>query len=514
MIEMRRVDKIKERIPLIELRGITKSFPGVVANDDIHLTLYEGEIHALVGENGAGKTTLMKILYGEYRADKGEILVRGKPVRITNPSVAVALGIGMVHQHFMLVPGLTVLENIILGSEPVKNVVLDLSLARRKIEDIMNANAMPVDLDAYVEDLPVGLQQRVEILKLLYRGAETLVLDEPTAVLTPQETSELFKTLKALKAQGRGIIFISHKLNEVLEIADRITVIRRGRVVGEMPLEEASKEKIAEMMVGKPVVLEVENPRVEVGEECLVLKDVVYEEYGVKKLDGISFSVHAGEIYGVAGVEGNGQEELLKIVSGEIYPSAGEIHITNEVVNRIPPLGRRKLGVGHIPADRQAQGLFIDMPLYINAIVGWHWRQEFQKRGILDYKAMRSTGSTIIKNFDVRTPSVEVPASALSGGNQQKFVVGREISFDPTLLLAAYPTRGVDVGATEFIYKQLIDEKIRGKAVLLISADLEEILALSDRIGVLYRGEIIKEFSREEATPEIIGLYMLGVKEE
>ncbi len=514
MIEMRKIDTIKERIPLIELRGITKAFPGVVANDDIHLTLYEGEIHALVGENGAGKTTLMKILYGEYRADKGEILVRGKPVRITNPSVAVALGIGMVHQHFMLVPGLTVLENIILGSEPVKNVVLDISLARRKIEDIMNANAMPVDLDAYVEDLPVGLQQRVEILKLLYRGAETLVLDEPTAVLTPQETSELFKTLKALKEQGRGIIFISHKLNEVLEIADRITVIRRGRVVGEMPIEEASKEKIAEMMVGKPVVLEVDNPRVEVGEECLVLRDVVFEENGVKKLDGISFSVHAGEIYGIAGVEGNGQEELLKIISGEIYPSAGEIHITNKVVNRIPPLGRRKLGVGHIPADRQAQGLFIDMPLYVNAVVGWHWRQEFQKNGILDYKAMRSTASTIIRNFDVRTPSVEVPASALSGGNQQKFVVGREISFDPTLLLAAYPTRGVDVGATEFIYKQLIDEKIRGKAVLLISADLEEILALSDRIGVLYRGKIIKEFSREEATPEIIGLYMLGVKEE
>jgi len=275
----------------------------------------------------------------------------------------------------------------------------------------MQKNAMPVDLDAYVEDLPVGLQQRVEILKLLYRGAETLVLDEPTAVLTPQETTELFKTLKALKEQGRGIIFISHKLNEVLEIADRITVIRRGRVVGEMPIEEASKEKIAEMMVGKPVVLEVENPRVEVGEDCLVLKDVVYEENGVKKLDGISFSVHAGEIYGVAGVEGNGQEELLKI----IYPSAGEIRITDKLVNRIPPLGRRQLGVGHIPADRQAQGLFIDMPLYINVVVGWHWRQEFQKRGILDYKAMRSTASTVVKNFDVRTPSVEVPASAFCG---------------------------------------------------------------------------------------------------
>ncbi|NPV88753.1 ABC transporter ATP-binding protein [Coprothermobacteraceae bacterium] len=500
--------------PLIELRGITKVFPGVVANDDISITLRKGEIHALVGENGAGKTTLMKILYGEYKPDKGEIRVKGQPVRITGPSVAISHGIGMVHQHFMLVPGLTVLENIILGSEPAKGGVLDTAEARKKIEAIMAANAMPVDLDVDVEKLPVGLQQRVEILKLLYRGAETLILDEPTAVLTPQETNELFKTLRALKEQGKGIIFISHKLDEVIEIADRITVVRRGRIVGELPVQEATKAKIAEMMVGKPVLMEIPVPEVNVGDEVLTLEDVTFVEDGVKKLDGITLTVRSGEIYGVAGVEGNGQEELLKVVSGEYRPTSGKVMFGKQAVNSLDPLRRRRLGLGHIPADRQKQGLFINMPLYINAVVGWQWQDRFSRRGILNYKNMRTTAKEVVEKYDVRTPSVEVPANALSGGNQQKFIVGREISFDPTLLVAAYPTRGVDIGATEFIYRQLLEEKSRGKAVLLVSADLDELLTLSDRIGVLYRGRIVKEFSREEVTPEKIGFYMLGGREE
>jgi simple sugar transport system ATP-binding protein len=503
-----------EKVPLIELKGITKIFPGVVANDDVTLTLYPGEIHALVGENGAGKTTLMRILYGEYKPDKGEIFVKGRPVRITGPAVAVQLGIGMVHQHFMLVPGLSVLENIILGSEPVANSLVNEKAAREKVEKIMKDNAMVVDLDADVDNLPVGLQQRVEILKLLYRGAETLILDEPTAVLTPQETEELFKTLRSLKEQGKGIIFISHKLDEVVEIADRITVIRRGKVIGEMPVQEANRQKIAEMMVGKPVLLQVPIPEVQVGEDLLSLKDVTLLENGIKKLDMLSFNVRAGEVYGIAGVEGNGQEELLQVVSGEMKATSGEIIICGKHVNRMGPLERRRIGVGHIPADRQKQGLFVNMPLYINAAVGWQWRPEFQRHGVVNYQAMRNKAAGIVEQYDVRTPTVDVPANALSGGNQQKFIVGREISFDPYVLIAAYPTRGVDIGATEFIYRQILDEKARGKAVLVVSADLEEILALSDRIGVIYRGKIIKEFAREEATPELIGLYMLGVREE
>jgi simple sugar transport system ATP-binding protein len=496
------------------MEEITKVFPGVVANDAVSFDLQAGEVHAMVGENGAGKTTLMKILYGLYKPDSGAVLINEKQVEIRNPKEAIHLGIGMVHQHFMLIPPFTVLENIVLGEETHRAGVLQMEEPEQKVTRIMEMNNLLVDLSARVEDIPVGLQQRVEILKILYRGAEILVFDEPTAVLTPQEVGELFKTFKEMKRQGKGIIFISHKLDEVLEIADRITVIRRGRVIETLPRKGATKPQIAELMVGKPVFLEVEKESLEAGDVVLELKNVcMSSDKGQRVLDSINLVVREGEIYGIAGVEGNGQTELVQAIATRLRLDSGEILLQGTDIADWDVRVRREKGIGHIPEDRHRYGLLLPFSLADNISLGKHHLPPFVKRlQIIDSMKIRAYARKTIDEYDIRTPSELTTANALSGGNQQKVIIAREMSFEPKLLLAAQPTRGVDVGATEFIYRQLIRARGTGKAVLLVSADLDEILSLSDRIGVMYKGRIIREFRREETTKEMVGLYMTGEK--
>ncbi len=499
---------------LLELREITKRFPGVTANDAVSLDLRAGEIHALVGENGAGKTTLMKILYGLYRPDAGSILVRGSRISPRGPRDAIRRGIGMVHQHFMLFPPFTVLENVIIGEEAHRAGVLSFQAQRRRITALMEENRISVDLDAHVEDISVGIQQRVEIMKILFRGATILIFDEPTAVLTPQEVEELFKTFREMKRQGKGIIFISHKLDEVLEIADRITVIRQGRIVATMDRAEATKPRIAELMVGKPVLMEVDRPDVKTGRAVLEVKDLrVPSARGYMAVDGLTLSVHAGEIYGVAGVEGNGQSELVRAVAEGGQVSSGDILLEGTSILRWPVRQRRDSGISHIPEDRQKYGLLLPFSIAQNLTLGRHHRPPFvTAAGTVNNAAVRQSAREIIRTFDIRTPSETTPANALSGGNQQKAVVAREIAADPKLLVASQPTRGVDIGATEFIHRQLMKARSEGRAVLLVSADLDELLSLSDRIGVIFKGKIIREFDHEHAVKEEVGLFMTGEK--
>jgi simple sugar transport system ATP-binding protein len=499
---------------LLRMEGITKAFPGVVANDKISLDLREGEILALVGENGAGKSTLMKILYGLYRPDSGDILIRNRKTRIAGPRDAITQGIGMVHQHFMLIPPFTVLENIMLGSESSKLGVLSYAKPKSAASKLIELNNLHIDLNALVERLPVGLQQQVEILKILYRGAEILIFDEPTAVLTPQEADELFKTFRQMRAQGKGIIFISHKLDEVLDIADRITVIRRGKVIRTLDRAEASKPLIAELMVGKPVILNVDNPRLPPGRTVLDVDKLGFvNAEGVEALRDVSFQVHAGEIYGIAGVEGNGQSELIRAIAYRTKVSGGAVRLLGANLNGLDVRARRELGLAHIPEDRHKFGLLLPFSLADNFVLGAHYKKPYvsafrtQLRRQINDNAKR-----LIAQFDVRTPSEQTPALALSGGNQQKVIIAREMSSKPILLLANQPTRGVDVGATEFIYKQLVEAKKSGAAVLLVSADLDEIMSLSDRIGVMFKGKIIREFQREATTKEEVGFYMMGEK--
>ncbi len=497
---------------LLAMEEITKVFPGVRANDGVSFDLLTGEIHALVGENGAGKTTLMKILYGLQKPDSGTIYLRGQATVIRNPRDAIAQGIGMVHQHFMLVPPFSVLENIVLGEETHAAGVLRMETPAEKVEEIMRGNGLPVDLSVSVEELPVGLQQRVEILKILYRGAEILVFDEPTAVLTPQEVDELFKTFRMMKEQGKGIVFISHKLDEVLAIADRITVIRRGKVIETLLRAEASKAKIAELMVGKPVLLEVKKEVVETGSAILEVRNLRQTgERGNAVLKGVNLTISAGEIYGIAGVEGNGQSELVQAITEPVKLDEGEIQLQGYSILNWDVRSRRDAGIGHIPEDRQRFGLLLPFSLADNLTLGRHHRPPFVRGSQwIDSAKIRETARKTIQAFDIRTPSETTPANALSGGNQQKAIVAREMSFEPILLVASQPTRGVDIGAQEFIYSQLLEARQNGKAVLLVSADLDEILSLSDRIGVMFKGGIIKEFDRAEATRETIGLYMTG----
>jgi ABC-type uncharacterized transport system ATPase subunit len=501
---------------LLAMEEITKVFPGVRANDGVSFDLLTGEIHALVGENGAGKTTLMKILYGLQKPDSGTIYLRGQATVIRNPRDAIAQGIGMVHQHFMLVPPFSVLENIVLGEETHAAGVLRMEAPAEKIEEIMRGNGLPVDLSVSVADLPVGLQQRVEILKILYRGAEILVFDEPTAVLTPQEVDELFKTFRMMKEQGKGIVFISHKLDEVLAIADRITVIRRGKVIETLLRAEASKAKIAELMVGKPVLLEVKKEAVETGSAILEVRNLRQTgERGNAVLKGVNLTISAGEIYGIAGVEGNGQSELVQAITEPVKLDEGEIQLQGSSILNWDVRARRDAGIGHIPEDRQRFGLLLPFSLADNLTLGRHHRPPFVKGSQwIDSAKIRETARKTIQAFDIRTPSETTPANALSGGNQQKAIVAREMSFEPILLVASQPTRGVDIGAQEFIYSQLLEARQNGKAVLLVSADLDEILSLSDRIGVMFKGGIIKEFDRTEATREKIGLYMTGGEQD
>ncbi len=499
---------------LLEMREITKRFPGVTANDGVSFDLKPGEIHALVGENGAGKTTLMKILYGLHRPDAGSILVRGVPVTIRGPREAIRLGIGMVHQHFMLFPPFTVMENVTLGEETHTAGVLRSSIPRRRIEGLVQENRMAVDCDARVENLSVGVQQRVEILKILYRGAVILVFDEPTAVLTPQEAGELFKTFREMKRQGKGVVFISHKLDEVLEIADRITVIRQGRVVRTMARADATKQTIAELMVGKPVLLDVKREAVEPGAVVLEIRNLVIRSpRGYAAVDDLNLSVRAGEIYGIAGVEGNGQTELIKAIAEGAEVQSGDILLQGVDVRRMSVRERRERGIAHIPEDRQKEGLLLPFSVAWNIVLGRHHMAPFASRlQLVNGKAVREHARRVIAQYDIRTPSEETPANALSGGNQQKAVVAREIGTGAVLLVAAQPTRGVDIGATEFIHTQLLAARSKGRAVLLVSADLDELLALSDRIGVIFKGRIIKEFTHETAVREEVGLYMTGEK--
>jgi simple sugar transport system ATP-binding protein len=498
----------------VEMHNISKQFPLVLANDDVSFTVQQSEIHALVGENGAGKSTLMNILYGLLRADSGTIAVSGKEVRFVGPGDAIAHGIGMVHQHFMLIPPLTVAENVILGQEPSKKGFVDSARANQIVQDLSDQYGLKVDPAAKVETLSVGIEQRIEIIKVLYRGAEILILDEPTAVLTPQEVDELFEILRALKDQGKTIIFITHKLQEVMAVADTVTVMRRGKVVGTVPIADTTRQEIATMMVGRQVLFRVERTQAEPGEVVLTVKDLsALDNKDLPALRAISFSVREGEILGIAGVEGNGQSELVEVLTGLRKAQSGTVELNGQVITNYSPRLVRESGTGHIPEDRQRRGLVLDFNVAQNMVLGIHYRKPFVRHFILDVITLgpiREKATRLLEEFDIRPPDQENLAGNLSGGNQQKVIVAREFDQNPKLLIAAQPTRGVDVGSIEFIHQRLLQARDKGKAVLLISADLEEILSISDRIAVMYEGQIVGTLDPAEATEQRLGLMMTG----
>jgi len=498
--------------PVLELRGMTKAFPGVLANDHIDLTLEEGEIHALLGENGAGKTTLMNLLYGLYQPDEGEIILRGQPVDIHSPSDAIAMGIGMVHQHFMLVPVLTVTENVMLGVESVRNgIFLDRAAAAQRIRAISQQYGLEVDPDAYIKDLPVGVQQRVEIIKLLYRHADILILDEPTAVLTPQEAEELFKVMRSLAAQGKSIIFITHKLKEVLAVADRITVLRLGRVVGTTTPQAADEGTLARMMVGRQVILKVQKKPAQPGDVVLSVRDLlVLDDRLQLAVNGVSFEVRAGEILGIAGVQGNGQTELVEALTGLRPPVAGHVTILGEEMTYASPRAIIEKGVAHVPEDRQRDGLVLSYPVADNLVLNTYYVPPFATGIVMHEEAILTAAEERVRQFDIRTPSVRVPVANLSGGNQQKVIVAREFSRPIRLLIASQPTRGLDVGSIEYIHNRIIAKRDEGTAVLLVSPELDEIMALADRIAVMYRGRLVAVLPPAEVTKEQLGLLMAG----
>jgi len=496
----------------VEMRGITKAWPGVVANNNVDLEVRAGEIHALVGENGAGKTTLMNILYGLIHPDSGEILVNGKPVRISGPRDAIALGIGMVHQHFMLIPVFTVGENIMLGREPVAaGGLYDQAKARREIAELTRRYGLALDADARTGDLPVGLQQRAEIVKVLYRGANILILDEPTGVLTPQESKELFVVLRDLVKGGKTIIFISHKLKEVLDISDRITVMRRGRVVGHLITKDSNEQEIATAMVGRDVLLRVDKKPAQPRDVTFRVENLTASsDRGVPALKGISFELRQGEILGIAGVEGNGQSELVEVLAGTRRATGGKVWLGETDVTTFDARTERESGIAHIPEDRRGAGLVLNFSIAENMILGRERDSPFSWRHIvLVLDAIRAWATRLVKEFDIRTPSIDVPARALSGGNQQKIIVAREMASQPRVLLASQPTRGVDIGAIEFIHRRIVAERDGGAAVLLVSAELDEIRSLSDRIAVLYEGQIVS-IEPGDAPEERLGLLMTG----
>jgi simple sugar transport system ATP-binding protein len=496
--------------PALAMRNITKQFPGVLANDHIDLDVRPGEIHALLGENGAGKSTLMNILYGLIQPDEGEVLIDGEVIRITGPANAIARGIGMVHQHFMLVPVFTVTENIVLGDETMANpVVLDTKKADGQIRALAEQFGFQIDPGALVGELSVGIQQRVEILKALYRGARILILDEPTAVLTPQETVEIFAVLRRLAAEGTSIVFISHKLYEVLEIADRITVIRRGRVVGQADPKTATEEQLAEMMVGREVSLTVEKGPANPTDVVLSVSGLtVSDDRGSVVVTDCSFEVRAGEILGIAGVAGNGQDELVEALTGLRKARAGTVTMAGEVVTNHSARDLSERGQAYIPGDRQRYGLVLTYPVEDNLILRGYQNAPFSRFGVINRRAIDERADALIPEFDIRTPSAKVSASTLSGGNQQKVIVAREFSRDIVLLIADQPTRGLDVGSIEFIHKQIVAKRDAGAAVLLVSAELDEILELSDRIGVMFRGRLVATIDGATAEKETVGLMM------
>ncbi|HTR33575.1 MAG TPA: ABC transporter ATP-binding protein [Gaiellaceae bacterium] len=501
--------------PLLELRGITKRFPGVLANDDVSVDLRRGEVHALLGENGAGKSTLMNILYGLYTPDEGQILLEGKPVELGSTKGAIEAGIGMVHQHFMLIPVMTVAENIVLAIEPRRRgVLLDYDAASKRVRELSERYGLAVDPDARIDRITVGQQQRVEILKALYRGAEILILDEPTAVLTPQEAQELFEIMRALKEQGKSIIFISHKLNEVLEIADRITTLRRGVVVDTIAAEGATEEGLARMMVGREVLLRVDKTPAKPAGPLLQVEDVtVIDDRGLEMVREVSFDVRAGEIVGLAGVDGNGQSELIDAIAGLRHVKEGRISVEGADITNATAKTALEAGIGHVPEDRHRRGLVLPFSLTENlALHGYRYAPN-SRRGFLNLRTMAQRARRLLREFDVRGGTPLTPAGSLSGGNQQKVVLAREIDGAPKVLIAAQPTRGLDVGAIEFVHRRLVEQRDSGRAVFLVSLELEEILSLSDRILVIYEGRIVGEFP-PTVSEEELGLAMTGGRKE
>ena len=499
---------------VIEMLGIRKEFPGIVANDDIYLRVEEGEIHAILGENGAGKSTLMSILFGLYKADKGVIKVRGKEVSIKSPNDAYALGIGMVHQHFQLVHNFTVAENIILGKEG--GFVYDIKKASRKIKEISERYGLQIEPDMVIEDITVGMQQRVEILKMLYRDADILIFDEPTAVLTPQEIDELIEIMKNLAKEGKSIILITHKLDEIKRTAKRCTVIRRGKFIGEVDVASTSAQEMAAMMVGRPVSFVVEKKKREPGEVMLEVKDLnVRNNKGVLGVKDFSLAIRSGEIVGIAGVDGNGQTELVEAITGLRKIESGSVLFKGEDITSLSIKDRNDRGLGHIPEDRQKRGLVLGAPLTTNMVIKDFDRPPFSRKGLLNQEAIREYSASIVKEFDVRSgEGIDSLAGKLSGGNQQKAIIGREVTKDPDVLIAVQPTRGLDVGAIEFIHKALVTQRDKGKAVLLVSFELDEIFNLSDRIAVINAGRLVDIVKTEDTDVHKVGLMMAGIKSE
>lgn len=501
---------------VIEMCHITKEFPGIIANDDITLQLKKGEIHALLGENGAGKSTLMSVLFGLYQAEKGVIKMNGQEVTIKDPNDANKLGIGMVHQHFKLVHNFTVLENIILGAEDTKKGLLTLDAARKKVNDLSQKYHLNVDCDEIISEITVGMQQRVEILKMLYRDNEILIFDEPTAVLTPQEIKELMNIMKNLSAEGKSILFITHKLNEIKEVADRCTVLRKGKYIGTIEVGETSKEEMSEMMVGRKVNFNVNKEMAKPTDVVLSVQHLCVGKKDHKDVvNDVNFEVRKGEIVCIAGIDGNGQSELVYALAGLMPVKEGTILLDNQDITHTSIFTRNVAGLGHIPEDRHRYGLVLDYPLSYNMALKSYFKKEFNNHGFLDYKKMTEYSDHLIQKFDVRSgQGSKTIARSMSGGNQQKAIIAREVDNDPKLLIAVQPTRGLDVGAIEFIHSELVAERDKGRAILLISLELDEVMNLADRILVIYEGEIVAELNPEKTTIQELGLYMAGSKKE
>lgn len=500
---------------VIEMNNIRKEFPGIVANDNITLQVKQGEIHALLGENGAGKSTLMNVLFGLYQPEKGEIKVKGQPVKITDPNVANRLGIGMVHQHFMLVHNFTVTENIILGSEPTKGGKINIKDAAAKVEELSKRYGLAVDPYAKIEDISVGMQQRVEILKTLYRGAEILIFDEPTAVLTPQEIKELIQIMGRLVAEGKSIILITHKLKEIMEVCDRCTVIRKGKGIGTVNISETNPDDLAALMVGREVHFKVDKKEAAPKDVVLQIDDLtVLDARNIAAVNGLSLEVKAGEILGIAGVDGNGQTELIEGITGLRKIKSGTVKVSGKDITHLSTRKITESGIGHIPQDRHKHGLVLDYSIGENMVLQTYYQKPFSNSGVLNFNKIFEKAKSLIAEYDVRTPSEYTPARALSGGNQQKAIIAREVDRSPNLLIAAQPTRGLDVGAIEFIHSKLIEERDKGRAVLLVSFELDEVMNLSDRIAVIYEGKIVDVVNPKDTTEQELGLLMAGGKRE
>lgn len=496
---------------VIEMLNIRKEFPGIVANDNITLQVKKGEIHALLGENGAGKSTLMNVLFGLYQPEKGDIRIKGEKVQITNPNIANDLGIGMVHQHFMLVEPFTVTQNIILGSEPTKAGLTNFKKAEQEVQKLSDQYGLNVDPKAKIRDISVGMQQRVEILKMLYRGADVLILDEPTAVLTPQEINELMEIMQSLVKEGKSIILITHKLKEIMQVCDRCTVIRKGVGIGTVNVSDTSVDELASLMVGRAISFKTEKAEATPGDVVLKVENLhVNDSRNVALVKGLNLEVKANEIVGIAGIDGNGQTELIEAIAGLKKVESGIITLNNEPITNLPPREITERGLAHIPQDRQKLGLVLEFPVSENVALQSYYKQPYSKNKMLHYDKINEFAERIVKEYDVRTPSIHTKTSALSGGNQQKVIIGREVDRSPDLLIAAQPTRGLDVGAIEFIHRKLVEERDNGRAVLLLSFELDEIINVSDRIVVIFDGQIVADLKPEETNEQELGLLMAG----